>query len=235
MNELLQINVSGHTEKKNGLTYLSWAWAWAEVLKIDPLARWHAVEYSDERGCARPCMYLADGTAMVKTEVTIKGETKVCLLPVMDHRNKAIKNPDAFAINTAIMRCMTKAISMHGLGLYIYAGEDLPMTDGDSLVPALEASIEQAKARKQTGVKADYLATNPQLTKERKDELDELALLVKDDITAYGAQTAFERIEEQGLESVERVYLATRLTPGEQRVIKEYSRAFHNAKQTEKV
>lgn len=126
MSELLKINVNEHTERKNGLTYLSWAWAWAEVLKIDPKARWHSVEYSNERGCALPAMFLPDGSAMVKVECTIKGETKSSMLPVMDHRNKAIKNPDAFAINTAIVRCLTKAISMHGLGLYIYAGEDLP-------------------------------------------------------------------------------------------------------------
>lgn len=126
MSELLKINVNEHTERKNGLTYLSWAWAWAEVLKIDPKARWHAVEYSNERGCALPAMFLPDGSAMVKVECTIKGETKSSMLPVMNHRNQAIKNPDAFAINTAIVRCLTKAISMHGLGLYIYAGEDLP-------------------------------------------------------------------------------------------------------------
>lgn len=126
MSELLKINVNEHVEKKNNLSYLSWAWAWTQVLMIDPKARWHAVEYSNERGCALPAMFLPDGSAMVKVECTIKGETKTCLLPVMNHRNQAIKNPDAFAINTAIMRCLAKAISMHGLGLYIYAGEDLP-------------------------------------------------------------------------------------------------------------
>jgi hypothetical protein len=126
MNELLSINVNQHAEKKNGLTYLSWAWAWAEVLKLDPHAQWKAVEFPQPDGTVLPCMYMGEGTAMVKTEVIIKGSIRTCLLPVMDHRNKAIKNPDAFAINTAIMRCMTKTISMHGLGLYIYAGEDLP-------------------------------------------------------------------------------------------------------------
>jgi hypothetical protein len=136
MSELLKINVSDHTEKKNGLTYLSWAWAWAEVLKLDPEADWTAHEYqckvTDGNGfgfTTLPCMLLPDGSAMVKTTVTIKGISRDCMLPVMDHRNKAIKQPDAFAINTAIMRCMTKTISMHGLGLYIYAGEDLPEKD----------------------------------------------------------------------------------------------------------
>ncbi len=168
MSELLKINVNEHTEKKNGLTYLSWAWAWAEVLKVDPGARWHAVEYGDERGCARPAMYLPDGSAMVKTEVTIKGETKVCTLPVMDHRNKAIKNPDAFAINTAIMRCMTKTISMHGLGLYIYAGEDLPEDAG---TPAKQVT---APPTDQMGMDGFDQAT------ERAAELRELALYLID-------------------------------------------------------
>ena len=121
MSELLKINVSEHTEKKNGLTYLSWAWAWAEVLKVDPLATWEAVEFD-----GFPASFAPDGSALVKTVVTIKGHSKSCWLPVMNHRNQAIKGPDAFAINTAIVRCLTKCIGMHGLGLYIYAGEDLP-------------------------------------------------------------------------------------------------------------
>ena len=121
MSELLKINVNGHIEKKGNLSYLSWAWAWAEVLKIDPGAWWNAHEWAD-----RPAMFLPDGTAMVKVSVEVKGNTKTCVLPVMDNRNRAIVNPDAFAINTAIMRCLAKAIAMHGLGLYIYAGEDLP-------------------------------------------------------------------------------------------------------------
>ena len=121
MSELLQINVSEHIERKNGLSYLSWAWAWSEILLIDPQATWEAVEFN-----GMPCCVLPDTSCMVKTIVTIKGHAKSCWLPVMDHKNKAIKGPDAFAINTAIVRCMTKTIAMHGLGLYIYAGEDIP-------------------------------------------------------------------------------------------------------------
>ena len=132
MNELLTINVNEKTEKKNGLSYLSWAWAWAEVLKHDPEATWEAIEYQQPDGTVAPCMYLGNGTAMVKVKVTIKGRVRACVLPVMDHRNKAIPQPDAFAVNTAIMRCMTKAVSMHGLGLYIYAGEDLPEVDHEA-------------------------------------------------------------------------------------------------------
>lgn len=132
MSELLKINVNDHVEKKGNLSYLSWAWAWAEVLKIDPAARWVAHEYAD-----RPAMYLPDGSAMVKVSVEIKGDLKTCVLPVMDNRNRAIQNPDAFAVNTAIMRCLAKCIAMFGLGLYIYAGEDLP----EGAAPQVDADL----------------------------------------------------------------------------------------------
>ena len=136
MSELLKINVNDHTERKGNLTYLSWAWAWAEVLKIDPAASWVAHEWAD-----RPAMFLPDGSAMVKVSVTVKGDTKLCVLPIMDNRNRAIQNPDAFAVNTAIMRCLAKAIAMHGLGLYIYAGEDLPEAEKKEPNPEVLAQI----------------------------------------------------------------------------------------------
>ena len=121
MSELLKINVNDHTERKGNLTYLSWAWAWAEVLKIDPTARYTVHEWAD-----MPVCYLRNGTAMVKVSVEIKGDIKTCLLPVMDNRNRSIADPDSFAVNTAIMRCLTKCIALFGLALYIFAGEDLP-------------------------------------------------------------------------------------------------------------
>lgn len=139
MSELLKINVNGHTERKGNLTYLSWAWAWAEVLKIDPAARWTAHEWDNS-----PVMYLRNGTAMVKVSVEIKGDIKTCVLPVMDNRNRAIVDPDAFAVNTAIMRCLAKAIAMHGLGLYIYAGEDLPEAEKAEPNPEVLAQIAAA-------------------------------------------------------------------------------------------
>lgn len=148
MDTLLHINVNEHTEKKNGLTYLSWAWAWAEVLKVDPSAEWHAHEWAGQ-----PAMFLPDGSAMVKVTVTIGGKAKHCLLPVMDHRNKAIKQPDAFAVNTATMRCLAKAISMHGLGLYIYAGEDLPQVEA----PETEADRAERERREARGAELDEL------------------------------------------------------------------------------
>ena len=130
MSDLLKVNVSEHTDKKGNLTYLSWPWAWAEILKLDPTATWEVVEFDNRPVCVMP-----DSTAMVKVVVTINKHSKSCWLPVMDHRNKAIKNPDAFAINTAHMRCMVKTVALFGLGLYIYAGEDLPEGD-DPVIPA---------------------------------------------------------------------------------------------------
>lgn len=123
--DLLKLNVNGHTERKNGLTYLSWAWAWAEALKADPAATFTVQMFGDSPLCR------IGKSAMVFVTVTMFGKPMTCQLPVMDHRNKAIPDPDAFAVNTAIMRCMTKALALHGIGLYIYAGEDLP-PDGDA-------------------------------------------------------------------------------------------------------
>jgi hypothetical protein len=118
--DLLKINVNDHTEKKNGLTYLSWAWAWAEALKADPKATFK-VEMFD----GTPLMPVG-GSFMVWITVTMFDKPMTCMLPVLDYRNKPIATPNSFDVNTSIMRCLVKAIAMHGLGLYIYAGEDTP-------------------------------------------------------------------------------------------------------------
>jgi len=126
--DLLKINVNEHTEKKNGLTYLSWAWAWQEALKADPTASFEVKTFMRDQYTELPYMDV-NGTGMVWVTVTMFKQPRTCMLPVMDHRNKPIMNPDAFQVNTAIMRCMTKALALHGLGSYIYAGDDLPASD----------------------------------------------------------------------------------------------------------
>ena len=121
--QLNNINVNGKTEKKNGLTYLSWAWAWAEVKKLFPTATYTIYE------SANGCFYHTDGrTCWVKTGVTIDGLEHIEYLPVMDYRNASIMvdKVTSFDGNKAIQRSLTKAVARHGLGLYIYAGEDLP-------------------------------------------------------------------------------------------------------------
>lgn len=124
--ELNNINVSEKTEKKNGLTYLSWAWAWGEVKKLHPTANYTIYERETEYG---PVNYFTDGiTCWVKTGVTIEGIEHIEELPVMDYKNKSIplEAITSFDVNKSIQRSLTKALARHGLGLYIYAGEDLP-------------------------------------------------------------------------------------------------------------
>lgn len=126
-NTLNAINVNDKTEKKNGLTYLSWAWGWGEVKKVYPDARYTIYENTLPNGYV--VNYFTDGhTSYVKTGVTIKGLEYIEELPVMDFRNKSIllENMTSFDVNKTIQRSLTKALARHGLGLYIYAGEDLP-------------------------------------------------------------------------------------------------------------
>ena len=122
-NDLYAVNVNGHTEKKNGLTYLSWAWAWGEIKKKHPDATYTVYENAEGWN------YHTDGrTCWVKTGVTVNGIEHIEYLPVMDYKNKSIstENVTSFDVNKAIQRSLTKACARHGLGLYIYAGEDLP-------------------------------------------------------------------------------------------------------------
>jgi len=113
--ELRAINVNEHTEKKGNLTYLSWTWAIDQLLLQDPMANWEFLE---------PKIF--NETMMVFCKVTAFGKTMTMHLPVMDNRNQAIKNPDARKISDAMMRCLAKCIATYGIGLYVYAGEDLP-------------------------------------------------------------------------------------------------------------
>lgn len=149
---LSKVNVNDHTEKKNGLTYLSWAWAWAEVKKAYPASYYTIYESKDG------CLYHTDGrTCWVKTGVTIvDGETAlehIEYLPVMNARNASIPTKDvtSFDVNKAIQRSLTKACARHGLGLYIYAGEDLPEDEvpSEPTVPrrSVAADIARIKAK----------------------------------------------------------------------------------------
>jgi hypothetical protein len=141
---LRKVNVNEHIEKKNGLSYLSWAWAVDTLLQNDSAATWtygEPVKFGE--------------TLMVFCTVTAFGKNMTAQLPVMDYRNKAIPNPDAMSVNTAMQRCLAKAIALHGLGLYIYAGEDLPEED--------------------TAKKSELELKQPEFNNEEKDILHSLA------------------------------------------------------------
>jgi len=127
---LSKIDVSEHTEKKGRFTYLSWAWAVRTLLEHFPEAIWEVHEYDRHLGesggyVSQPYMQTPAG-AFVKVTLTIKGIDRTQVHPVLDNVNKTVEKPNAFQVNTSIQRCLAKAIALHGLGLYIYAGEDLP-------------------------------------------------------------------------------------------------------------
>lgn len=146
--ELNNVNVNDKTEKKNGLTYLSWAYAWGEIKKRHPDATYTVYERGDG------CIYWTDGrTCWVKTGVTVNGLEHIEYLPVMDTRNKSIplENVTSFEVNKAIQRSLTKACARHGLGLYIYAGEDLPEEESKVTATKNKPTEEQIKRLEELG------------------------------------------------------------------------------------
>ena len=146
---LNKINCNEHTEKKNGLTYLSWAWAWQIIKQNFPDA--YYTIYEDGSGIP----YFTDGrTCWVKTGVTIQGLEHIEYLPIMDFRNQAIpaERVTSTDMNKAIQRSLTKACARHGLGLYIYAGEDIP--DGEEQQPQEVQPSPAVQARRQAAGRA---------------------------------------------------------------------------------
>lgn len=120
---LSAIDCAPYVEKKNGLSYLSWSWAWGVLMQHYPEAT-----YSFPKPDTMP-----DGTVMVYCEVKIGECSRTMWLPVMNHKNQAIPNCDSFALNTAMMRCLVKCLSVYGLGIGIYAGTDLPFAEAERL------------------------------------------------------------------------------------------------------
>ncbi len=154
---LFNINVGDHIEKKNGLSYLSWPFAWAEVKKIFPDANYKVKLFGENN---LPYVYDESTGYMVFTSVTINDLTHEMWLPVMDNSNKSMKSvkytydtnyrknvpvepASMFDVNKAIMRCLVKNLSMFGLGLYIYAGEDLPEKELEKILPSDVKSLKK--------------------------------------------------------------------------------------------
>lgn len=190
--DFLELNVNDRTEEKNGLTYLSWSWAWTEVLKKCPDATYEICKFENNL----PYVYDGDTGYMVFTKVKINGIEREMWLPVMDGANKAMLNHDytyivtdyykktetekkvkkatMFDINKTIMRCLTKNLAMFGLGLYIYSGEDLPeLVDDD---------IDYKKAVE------DYIKDN---------ELDKVEFCKKYGLTGKSTQYQFKEVLEK--------------------------------------
>lgn len=187
---LAAISVAEHVEKKGNLSYLSWVWACDQLLRADYTANW----------AYNPSTTFPDGTMMVSCTVTAFCKPMTMQLPVMDYRNKAISNPDAFAINTAMMRCLVKAIALHGLGLYIYAGEDLPFADvGDNFA-------DHAKPK---GTITPATGTFEAMNEEEQKYLKEVAAYVKELLDNQDPKGAVRHILSLKLDADERVALNT--------------------------
>jgi len=177
---LSAVDVSQHTEKKGNLTYLSWAWAWAEVKKRFPSATYtiyrnpHTNQQWD---------YQEGVGYMCSTSVTIKEETLEMWLPVMDFRNKSmLSNATTFDINKTLMRCLTKNLAMFGLGHYIYAGEDLPNSSADNLTtapPVVKKKAVATKPSKKTMTDEEYPKILKGAKQYQKEGLKEEEILNK--------------------------------------------------------
>ena len=182
--KLNSIDVSDHTEEKNGLTYLSWAWAWTKVKELFPDANYKIYERADG------CIYWTDGkTCWVKTGVTINNIEHIEYLPVMDYKNKSIplNAVTSFDVNKTIQRSLTKACARHGLGLYIYAGEDLP-----------EVVMEQRTKLDETISNIDKTIAN--LLKENIVDKNVIATTVKEHFIVNGKPSAnYKAIKEQSI------------------------------------
>lgn len=155
--ELNAINVNKMTEKKGNLTYLSWAYAWQETMKVCPDMTRTVYESATGNN------YHTDGkTAWVKVGITIGGQEHIDYLPIMDARNAAlpIEKVTSFDVNKAIQRSTTKAIGLHGLGLYIYAGEDMPDDEKAAKAPSEPAIIELVVGDENWAKVMNYLTAN---------------------------------------------------------------------------
>lgn len=194
--ELYHIDVNQKTEKVDNLTYLSWSFAWAEVKKVDPMATYEIIEFpmltNDMQvipGVTVPFLKTPEGY-FVKVAVTINGLTLTETLPVMNNKNvplgtvapmwvrpsgggkatqeyKETPMPTTFDINKSHKRCLAKAIALHGLGLYIYAGEDVPEKD-----PEVEAKVKEEQARTAKSIRELQRETRLNRTPEIANALD---------------------------------------------------------------
>lgn len=141
---LSKINVSEHIEKKGGFSYLSWPFAVSELRKHHPDATWEVKRFNGLPYLQTPMGYF------VEVEVVVNGVAMSQIHPVLDNRNQVIKEPSVFHINTSIQRCLVKAIALHGLGLYIYAGEDLPLDEEHQEMPKKTVQNAPAPAKSQS-------------------------------------------------------------------------------------
>ena len=174
---LNQINVSKYVEKKGNFNYLSWSFAVQELLKVCPNATWEVHTFRTPEGIDQPYMRTDTGY-FVQVTVDVDSVKRTQVHPVLDNRNSPIMKPNAFHINTSIQRCLAKAIALHGLGLYIYAGEDLPE------VMATTAQFKKINSL----LESDKCTLSP-------DEKDSALSYIEKDITSQQAEALIAKLK----------------------------------------
>lgn len=224
-NKLLSLNVNDRVEDKNGLSYLSWSWAWTELLKIYPEATYEIKKFGESQ---LPYVYDEKTGYMVFTTMTIQGITREMWLPVMDSANKAMldhtytykikkwnnntKSYDyiekevqiatMFDINKTIMRCLVKNIAMFGLGMYIYSGEDLPEQieekqeePKETIEEKQEEQKKQEEPKKEEPKKEDYRMMMINYCKKNKLNMNEIAVQYK--LNGKSKDSEFKKVLEE--------------------------------------
>ncbi len=199
--KLCALDVSGHVEKKGRFAYLSWPWAVQELGKVDPTATWEVVKH--------------DGLPYLKTElgyfvevaVTVQGVKKSQIHPILDHNNRPHSKPTSFDVNTSIQRALVKAIALHGLGLYIYAGEDLPPGD-DTERKMVEAQVQPTAGVEET------------LSVDQMTALKDLAVIVQNWIKDGSPEDALAEIDNAELDNEMKIYLWKQLESHERTALK---------------
>lgn len=216
--KLLALNVNEKVEDKNGLSYLSWSWAWTELLKICPDATYEIKKFGDKQ---LPYVYDEETGYMAFTSMTINGITREMWLPVMDSANKAMLNHSykyklkkfnpklrqweiiekevqpatMFDINKTIMRCLTKNIAMFGLGMYIYAGEDLPEQLEEDTQTATQTATQATTQNKEEVSNVNYRTELINYSKEKKLDLTDIAKKYK--LNAKSKDSDFKKAYEE--------------------------------------
>lgn len=204
--KLVALDCGENLERKNGFTYLSWPWAVRKLREVAPEATWEVRRFDGLPYLKTECGFF------VEVAVTVDGVTLSQIHPVLDHRNKPIAAPDSFHINTSIQRCLVKAIALHGLGLYIYAGEDLP--------EAHETSRTEPPASGK-GVCQDALN---QLPASEQMELGAYADEVREKLTHDDADAALALLESFGLDSDRKVAIWSLFDSKERSALKKASK-----------
>lgn len=198
--KLAQIDCTEHVEKKGRFSYLSWAWAVKKLREVDPTATWEVKRFDGVPYLKTDCGYF------VEVEVTVQGLPLSQIHPILNNQNKPIAEPNSFDINTSIQRCLVKAIALHGLGLYIYAGEDLPEVQEEMITAQQVGAIKLNIKKLATLRKVDEETIKGHLSIK---EVAELTLKQAEDVlkksTKWVKQAEKEVAEDKEKETAEEV------------------------------